>query len=257
VRRALYAEWSKLRTTTGPAWLTLSAILLTVAVGVVTTASVNATDSPGQDPVKLGLVGVDLGQSLIACLAVLMVSGEYATGMILTTLTAIPRRLTVLAAKATLLTAATVVAGSLAVLASVLTARLLLPGNGFTPAHGYQLVSLDDGLTLRAVAGTVLYLALVALLSLGIATAVRDAGTAIGVILGLLYLFPLLTALVGDARLHRHLEQIGPMTAGLAIQATTHAHAQPIGPWAGLGVLAIWAASALLVGAALLQLRDA
>jgi ABC-2 type transport system permease protein len=186
-----------------------------------------------------------------------MISGEYATGMIRTTLTAIPRRLTALTAKATVLSAVALALGTVVVLAGLLAARLLLPGRGFTPAHAYQLVSLGDASTLRAVCGTVLYLVLVALLSLGIATVVRDAATSIGVILALLYLFPLLTALVSDAHLHRRLEQIGPMNAGLAVQTTTNLHSLAISPWAGLGVVAAWAAAAMLAGALSLRLRDA
>ena len=80
---------------------------------------------------------------------------------------------------------------------------------------------------------------------------------AIGLVLGLLYLFPILAALVADPHLRRHLEQIGPMTAGLAIQATTNLRGLPIGPWAGLGVLAAWAAAALLAGGLALARRDA
>ena len=102
-----------------------------------------------------------------------------------------------------------------------------------------------------------LYLALIALLSLGVATAVRDSAVAIGIVLGLLYLFPILAALVTDPSLKRHLQQIAPMTAGLAIQATTDLRRLPIGPWAGLGVLAAWAAAALLAGGLLLRRRDA
>jgi ABC-2 type transport system permease protein len=55
----------------------------------------------------------------------------------------------------------------------------------------------------------------------------------------------------------RHLDQIGPMTAGLAIQATTGLHSLPLSPCAGLGVLAAWAAGALLAGGLLLRRRDA
>jgi ABC-2 type transport system permease protein len=62
---------------------------------------------------------------------------------------------------------------------------------------------------------------------------------------------------VTDPAWHRHLEQIGPMTAGLAIQATTDLHSLPISPWAGLGVLALWAGAALATGGILLRLRDA
>jgi ABC-2 type transport system permease protein len=101
------------------------------------------------------------------------------------------------------------------------------------------------------------YLALIALLSLGIATALREAAVAIGVVLGLLYLVPILAFAVGNANLSRLLQPIGPMTAGLAIQAITGLGTLPISPWAGLGVLAAWAAGALLLGGLLLRVRDA
>ena len=83
-------------------------------------------------------------------------------------------------------------------LGSLLAGRLILPGHGFTAAHGFPPLSLGDGPVLRAAAGSVLYLALIALLSLGIATAVRDSAAAIGVVLGLLYLFPIVAAVVTD-----------------------------------------------------------
>jgi hypothetical protein len=86
---------------------------------------------------------------------------------------------------------------------------------------------VTDGPTLRAAAGSVLYLALIALLSLGTATAVRDSATAIGIVLGLLYLFPIIAQLVTDPHWQRHLQQLGPMTAGLTIQATTTCAACP------------------------------
>ncbi|HET6214841.1 MAG TPA: ABC transporter permease, partial [Micromonosporaceae bacterium] len=89
-------------------------------------------------------------------------------------------------------------AGTIAVLACLLAGRLILPGHGFTPARGYPLLSLGDGPVLRAAAGSVLYLALIALLSLGAATAIRDSAAAIGVVLGLLYLFPVVAELVTD-----------------------------------------------------------
>ena len=61
----------------------------------------------------------------------------------------------------------------------------------------------------------------------------------------------------GGPGVARHLQQIGPMTAGLEIQASTGLRSLPIGPWAGLGVLAAWAVAALLAGALVLRLRDA
>jgi ABC-2 type transport system permease protein len=110
---------------------------------------------------------------------------------------------------------------------------------------------------MRAAFGSVLYLALVALLSLGVATAVRDSAAAIGVVLGLLYLFPAVILMIPDPDLAKMLWQISPMTAGLSIQATTQLSGLPLSPWAGLGVLAAWAAAALLTGGLLLLARDA
>ena len=97
---------------------------------------------------------------------------------------------------------------------------------------------------------------MVGLLGLGIATAIRDSAAAIGVVLGVMYLFPVVTATVSNPRWQRHLEQIAPMSAGLAIQATTGLHALPISPWAGIGVLAAWSTGAMLAGGLLLQFRD-
>ena len=106
-------------------------------------------------------------------------------------------------------------------------------------------------------AGSALYLTLVALLSLGLAAAVRDAPTGVGVVLGVLYLAPVLVAVVSDPDWERRLRQITPSDAGLAIQHTIDLPSLPIGPWPGLGVLALWSAGALLLGGLLLRLRDA
>ena len=255
---ALHAEWTKLRTVASTGWLLLAAVALTVAVGTAVAASVRCPSGTcAEDPAKISLTGIYLSQAVIAIVAVMIVSGEYSTGLIRTTLTAMPRRITVLAAKAAILTGPVLAAGAVAVGASLLAGRLILPGHGIGPAHGYPALAPSDGPVLRAALGSVLYLALIALLSLGIAAAVRDSAAAIGIMLGLLYLFPIVGAAVGDPHLTRYVDQIGPMTAGLAIQATTGLSSLPIGPWPGLGVLAAWAAAALLAGGLLLRRRDA
>ncbi|MCO6005482.1 ABC transporter permease [Actinoallomurus purpureus] len=258
MKRELHAEWTKLRTAPGTGWVLLAIVALTVAVSGAAGTTVSCTQAGcGHDPTKLSLFGVQLGQAVVAALAVLTISGEYGSGMIRTTLTAMPRRVTVLAAKAGILTGLTLATGIIAVLASLLAGRLILPGHGFTRAHGYPPLSLADEPTLRAAVGSVLYLALIALLSLGIATAVRDAAAAIGTVLGLLYLLPVIISLTPDPHWQRHLWQISPANAGLAIQATTDLPSLPLGPWPGLGVLAAWTAAALVSGGLALRLRDA
>jgi ABC-2 type transport system permease protein len=252
MRDALHAEWTKLRTAPGTIWLLLALITLTVAVSLAATATVSCPfGGCAVDPTKVSLTGITLGQAVVATLAVLAISGEYGTGMIRTSLTAVPRRTVVLAAKAAILTGLVVPAATISVLASLLAGRPILAG------HGYQQLPLTDGSVLRAAAASILYLALIALLSLGTASAVRDSAAAIAIVLGLLYVFPIIVQAVSDPDWRRHLQQIGPMSAGLAIQATTHLSSLPISPWAGLGVLAAWTAAALVVGGLLLQLRDA
>jgi ABC-2 type transport system permease protein len=258
MRESLSAEWVKLRTVPGTKWLLAAVVVTTAALSAIADA---ATRCPaGGCPVdlaKTSLTGVYLGQAVVVILAATAISGEYGTGMIRVTFTATPRRTAVLAAKAAVIAGLVLAAGTIAVAGCVLAGQLILPGHGFTAAHGYEALSLGDGPVLRAAAGSVLYLALVALLSLGAAAVVRDTAVAIGTVLGLLYVVPIVAALLGNSSMARHLQQVAPMTAGLAIQATTGLRALPIAPWAGLGVLAGWAAAALLAGGVLLWLRDA
>jgi ABC-2 type transport system permease protein len=256
--QALHAEWTKLRTVAGPGWLLTAAVILTAVVGAVAANAVTCPSGGCQvDPAKVSLTGIYLGQVIVAMVAVSAVSGEYSTGMIRVTLTATPRRWLVLAAKTAVVGTASLLLGAVAVLASLLAGRPLLAGHGIDPVHGYASLSLAEGPVLRAAAGSVLYLVLIALFSLGIGAAVRDSAVSIGVVLGLLFLFPIVAGAIGDADWKRHLDQISPMVAGMYIQATTGLRSLPLAPWQGLGVLAAWAAAALLAGGLLLALRDA
>jgi ABC-2 type transport system permease protein len=259
LRYALHAEWTKLRTVSGPAWLLLGVAALTIAVS---TAAVGATHCPQNltcpvDTTKLSLTGIQFGQAVVAILAVLAFCNEYSTGMIRITLAAMPRRHAVLAAKAILIAGLVLIAGAVAVLGSVLAGHLILPGHGFTTARDFHPVWLSYGPTLRAACGSVLYLALIALLSLGVAVIVRDSALAIGTVLALLYMFPIVLAFIGNEHWQHRLDRWAPTIAGLTIQDTTGLRSLPITPWAGLGVLAIWAGAALLAGGLALRLRDA
>jgi ABC-2 type transport system permease protein len=232
---AVHAEWLKLRTTPGTGWLLAALVAVTAALSAMADAAARCPAGGCQiDPVKTSLTGIYLGQAVVAVLAVTAISSEYGTGMIRVTFTAMPGRTVVLAAKAVVMAGLVLAAGAVAVLGSVLAGRLILPGHGFTAGHGYLLLS-PAGPALRASIGSVLYLALIALLSLGVAAAVRDTAAAIGGVLGLLYVAPVIAAMLGRSAASRPLQQIAPMTAGLAIQATTGLRSLPVSPWAALG----------------------
>jgi ABC-2 type transport system permease protein len=238
MRYALHAEWTKLRTS--PGILALLAAAIAGTVGISAAAAACSGPGCGPDLPKLSLTGVQLGQAIVAILAVLAIGNEYSSGMITVTLTAMPRRSRLLAAKAVVVAAVVTATAAVAVAGCLLIGRLLLP------AHE---------LVLRPAVGSVLYLVLIGLLSLGTATAVRNPAAAIGVILAVLYALPIIAGAITDPTWQQHLQWIGPASAGLAVQATT---GDPVvGPWQGLGVLALWAIGALLVGGAVLNHRDA
>jgi ABC-2 type transport system permease protein len=249
--QAVRAEWTKARTVAATGGLALAVAAVTAGVSLVAVLAVRCP--PGGctgDPVKVSLTGVQVGQLVVVVLAVLAIGGEYSTGTIQATLAALPRRTGVLAAKAAVLAGLVLAAGTAGVLGSLLAGRLLLAGRGYPP-----LVP-SSAPVLRAAGGSVLYLVLIGLLTLGVATVVRHSAAAVGLVLGLLYLAPIAASAVTDPHWQRHIEQIAPMSAGLAVQATTGVSALPIGPWAGLGVLTGWAAGALLAGGLALRLRD-
>ena len=257
---ALRAEWTKLRTVPGTAGILSAVCVLTVAVGAAIAAATRCPAGAGCaiDPTRVSLTGIEVGQAVVAVLAVLIISGEYSSGMIRTTFIAMPQRWTVLAAKAVTLTGLVLAAAVVAVAGSLAAGRLILAGNGITAAHGFAVVSLADGGTVRAAVGSVLYLALVGLLSLGVATIVRDSAAATGAVLGVLYVPPVIALFLGsESAWQRWVERYTPTNAGLAILNTTGLRDLAIGPWAGLGVLARWAAAALLAAGVLLRLRDA
>jgi ABC-2 type transport system permease protein len=236
MRQELRAEWTKLTTLRSTAWLLLAAVAVTIGGSAAATGSCTSA-SCGR--VGLSLMGVQAGQAVVALLAVLTVSNEYGTGMIHTTFTAMPRRTTVFTAKATVVTALTLAAALVAVPTALLVGRLILPGHD--PA-------------LRAISGAILYLALIALISLGIATAIRDTAVSIGVVYAILYVLPTLSFMVSRPSWQRFLWRICPLNAGLAVQSNTKL---PLSPSAGVGVLLLWTTAALLTATLLLKTRDA
>jgi ABC-2 type transport system permease protein len=235
---ALQAEWRKVRTVPDLAVLLVLLVGLTVAVSAVSAA----VAAPGEyDPVRTGLLGVQVGQAVAAIAGVQVVAGEFGTGLIGVTFLALPRRGRLLAAKAILLSALVGGAAVIAVVGSLTIGRSLLP------------ISLD-GSTVRAVTLSVLHLILIALLGLGVGALARNAAASVGVVLGLLYLMPVLLPMFPDPHLQKLLFRLTPGTALQALQST--ALDLPLKPWTAMGVIALWTAVALALGSAALIRRD-
>lgn len=206
------------------------------------------------DVVMNGLAGVYFGLIALMVLGVLFATSEFRTGLVRTTLTVVPRRAHVLAGKALVVGTVGLAAGLIGSVGAFFVVQPIQRSHGYV-APAYPPPSLTDPTVLRAVAGTAVVLALLAVFGLAVGTIVRRTAGALIVVLPLV----LVPALISDAlapSTSAWLRRLVP-TAGLAIQQTRDRWDTAIGPWQGLGVLAAYTAGALAMAFWLLRRRDA
>lgn len=210
--------------------------------------------SNDSDGVADALSGVQIALFAVIALGVLAMTSEYRTRTIRTTFTVSPRRGPVLAAKAIVLAGSVFVAGLVADVAAFLIATPVQRANGFGPPL-FPSRSLTDPDVLRAVIGTAAFLALIALLSLGVGVIVRRTAAAVILLFALLVVVPLvagITSVGADVWVNR----TTPI-AGAAIRHTQPLIEYAIGPWPGFAVLAAYTAATLGVAFRLQRRRDA
>ncbi|WEV29896.1 ABC transporter permease [Streptomyces sp. 71268] len=181
--RVVRSEWAKLwslRTT----WSILAATLLvTAGLGAVVAGTYQSGDGDGVEPVELTLLGTQFGQILLAVLGVLVTAGEYASGMIRTSLTAVPRRLPVLWAKAA-------VFGGVALAVMFATVFLTFPLAQVFLSGTDMEADLGDPGVVRALCGAAVGIALLGLLCLGLGALLRSVPAAIGAYIGAVLVLP-------------------------------------------------------------------
>jgi ABC-2 type transport system permease protein len=260
--QALRSEWIKFRTVPSTAW----SLLLFVGISILFTTLLTSGSSteggspghPGDNDIILdSLAGIWFGAIAAAVLAVLVITSEYSTGMIRTTLAANPRRHTVLAAKTVVVGAVVLVVGLATSAACFQVGQWLLRGNGFNYEGGYPAVTLADGEAARAVLGTGVYLALLAVFSLGVGAVLRHTAGAITLVLATL-LAPVIALNFLPEGIADWVEKYCLMGAGLAIQQTVERDDNiALSPEGGLLVVLGYAAVALLVALAAIVRRDA
>ena len=200
-----------------------------------------------------------LGGAMVALIAlvplgVVFITTEYGRGTIRTTLTASPRRGRVLVAKALVLAAAAFAAGLVAAVAAFYLSYPILHSNGYR-APSYPQPSLWTPLSLRAVIGTALVMAIVTVFSLGVGTLVRRTAAAVTVVIAVVVLPRVIGAFL-PVNAELWINRITPL-AGLSIQQTRDRFDYALGPWQGLAVLCAWAAAALGLAWWALRRRDA
>ena len=207
------------------------------------------------DIVVNSLSGVQLGLLAVIALGVLFAAGEYKTGMIRTTFAATPRRRRVLGAKAIVVGVAVFVAGLVASLIAFYVAQPVLRRHGYQPP-AYPHPTLADATVLRAVIGTALFLAVLAVFSLSVGVILKRSARAIALVVGLVLVPQIVASLVPSLGVANWINRLTP-TAGLAIQHTRPRFDYAIAPWGGFAVLCGYAAVALVVAIWLVRRRDA
>ena len=247
----LRGEWLKLRSLRSTWWTLGGGLLLMVLLGMVFAGSAGTADAgpPGADravdPTTLSLAGYNIAQLAIAVLGVLVVTGEYASGTVRGTISAVPRRWPVVVAKAAVLAVVLWLTTTVAALGAFTAGRSV---------YGEGAASLGDDGVLRAVLGTGLYLTAIGLLAMGVAWVLRSTAASVSAVVALLLVLPGLTMLLPDSwgpDVARWL----PGQAGQVIMALV-TDASGFGPWTGYAVLLGWVAAAFAAGTALLLRRD-
>lgn len=255
---ALRSEWTKLRSVRSTMWSLLA--MATISIGLMSLIAwtivhrwsrMDAQEHANflHRPVEIVLVRpIFISQLVVAVLGVMVISAEYTTGMIRSTLQSQPRRLTVLAAKVAVFAVLMLVVGEL------LSFAAFFVGKQVIAVH--IPVSLRDPGVTRAVIGAGLYLAVLGLFSLAFGAILRHTAGAITAVLGLILVISNLTALLPDSWGH-HINAWMPTNAGQLIMQPQQAPDDLLSPWQGLAVFSGWTLLLLIVAAVLFKKRDA
>jgi len=278
--RSMAAEWTKLWSVRSTLWTLVGTAVAVVGLSALSTGTITPSDII-DDPTRRSLVGIFLGQLVFGVLGVLVMSAEYGTGTIRSTLAAVPRRPLVLGAKVIVFGVVAVVVSEVLAFTAFALGQALLSARhavgtsaavaaragqlGVPVPHGLQgllsggSASLGQPGVLRAVVGGGLYLAVLGLLALGLATIIRHTAGAITTFVAIVLVLPLiveaLPASIGHA-VSRYL----PANIGLVLFST---HGPPdrvtasFSPWAGFALLVGYTVVVLVAGCWVLVRRDA
>jgi hypothetical protein len=245
---ALRSEWTKLWTVRSTYWTLFAAFVIVIGLGaIICGVTASEGDSVGDEPAAMSLSGIFLAQIALGALGVLVISSEYGSGMIRTTVAAVPNRPVVLAAKAAVFALVVMVSSVVACLSAFLVGQWLLSPTG-------RQTSLGDPGMWRIVLGAAVYLTLVGLIALGLGGLIRHTAGALGVLVGILVVLQIVAQFLPHD-LQRHVEPYLPaMMAASIITVTPQDITLSAG--ASMAVLGVYAAAALTAAAWSMAARD-
>jgi len=253
-RGVVLSEWTKLRSVRSTRWSLLVATLLTVGFPILASSIISShwgSRSPADrahfNPLDPALVGSQIAQLAIGVLGVLVISAEYSTGMIRASLTAVPRRLPVLWAKALVFALVTLALMLPAVVIAFFSSQSILSKHHASYSWSHPGVA-------RAVIGAALYLVVVAVLTVGLGAIARNTAGGIVAFAATFFVIPPLMNVLPTSW-NNAISPYLPSNAGRDIISITH-DAQNLGPWTGFALFCCYAAAALAIAAVLLVRRD-
>jgi ABC-type transport system involved in multi-copper enzyme maturation permease subunit len=297
LRGAIASEFTKVRSVRSTYWTLAALLIVSIGVGAAITGGSaanfnhNLANKAGFDATQTSLVAFfEIGQLIIAVIAAMAITSEYSTGMIRTSLTAQPRRGTVYAAKAIVLTSLTLTISLVTSFAAFFVGQALLSssgvsaslfhtvtipqnanvncpgpgkggGGGLPPGCKVTFSGVDvihPSTVLFAIIGCALFVTLVAILAFGIGALVRHTAGAIAIAIAALFIIPVLEqALPSNWRwdIMRFLPDAANQVVSVTIGNNGNPHLWSA--WPQLGVTALWAAVLLGAGAYLFRKRDA
>jgi ABC-2 type transport system permease protein len=251
--RVVLSEWTKLRSVRSTRWALFAAVLFTIGIGALACAIVshhwpqmNAHERADFHPLEPNFAGVQLAQLAIGVLGVLVITAEYSTGMIRASLTAVPKRLPMLWAKAIVYGVTTLVLMVASTLIAFFVGQAILSGRHLNIAFSHPGVP-------RAVIGAGLYLTVVGLFGLGLGAIVRNTAGGIATFAGIMFVLPPLMNVLPSSW-NKAASPYLPLQAGEAILNLTRG--DNLAPWVGFGIFCAYAAAALAIAAVLLVRRD-
>lgn len=255
---AIRAEWIKLRSLRSTWFSLLAALLITDGLGTLFSALHTHRMEQGVGPdgkiigidaTQISLRGVFLAQLAIGVLGVLVITGEYSTGMIRSSLAAVPRRQPVLIAKALVFAVVVFVTSLIATLLGFLFGQQ-------AQASSHAQASLSTPGAERAILGAAVYLTLIGLIAIGLGFLIRNTAGAIATLFGIVLVAPILANTL-PTPYSTDVAKFLPLNTGSQVITTVNPDPSLFGPWAGIGITALYAVIALVAGAVMLNRRDA
>ena len=254
--RVVRSEWMKFRSLRSTLYTLLAAVALTIGIGALfsgVTASqyhtFSAADKATFNPISTSLTGISFAVVAFGVLGVLLMSGEYSTGMIRSSLTAVPRRLPVLWGKLA------VFAGAIFSVSLVTSFISFFVGQALLSSHHLN-VAITAPDALRSVIGAALYVTVAGMIGVALGALLRNTAAGISTFAAAFFVIPPLTGLL-PASVSNHLAQYLPSNAGEALWGGTHGVTNVLSPWTGFAVLCGYAVILVAAGAWQLKRADA